>query len=128
MGTIFKVFIEFVQYCSCFMVWFFGCKACGILDPWPGIDPTSSSLEGEILTTEPPEKSPTSCFSLNICLLFHLIKYLWNFWYLINVYYYIILDIFTFKYALINFLYMYIFNMAKIITLGKISRRGIKWF
>ena len=39
MWDIFKVFIEFVIYCFCFMLLFFGCKACGILAPLPGIKP-----------------------------------------------------------------------------------------
>ena len=31
--------------------------ACGILVPWPVIEPVSPALEGRFLTTEPPEKS-----------------------------------------------------------------------
>ena len=57
MWTIFKVFIEFLQYCFCFLFWFFGCEACGILAPPPGIEPTSTALEGEVLTTGPLGKS-----------------------------------------------------------------------
>ena len=30
------------------MFWFFGCEACGILAPWPGIEPTPPALEGEV--------------------------------------------------------------------------------
>ena len=41
----------------CFGV--FDPKACGILVPQPGIDPTTPALEGEALTTGPPEKAPT---------------------------------------------------------------------
>ena len=37
--------------------WFFGCEACGILAPWPGIEPAPPALEGEVLTAGPPEKS-----------------------------------------------------------------------
>ena len=33
---------------------------CGILVPWPGIEPMSPALEGEFSTREPPGKSP--CF------------------------------------------------------------------
>ena len=33
------------------MFWFFGHKACGILVPWPGTEPASPALEGEVLTT-----------------------------------------------------------------------------
>ena len=32
--------------------------ACGILVPWPGIEPTFHALEGRFLTTGPPGKSP----------------------------------------------------------------------
>ena len=40
------------------MFWFFGCEACGILAPPPGIEPAPPALEGEVLTTGPPGKSP----------------------------------------------------------------------
>ena len=33
--------------------------ACGILVPWPGIEPVSPALEGGILTTGPTGKSPS---------------------------------------------------------------------
>ena len=39
------------------MFWFFGLEACGILIPWPGIEPMPPTLEGEVLTNEPPGKS-----------------------------------------------------------------------
>ena len=39
------------------MFWFLGPEACGILSPRPGIEPESSALEGEVLTTEQLEKS-----------------------------------------------------------------------
>ena len=39
------------------MFWFFGREARGILAPQPGIEPTPSALEGEVLTTGPPGKS-----------------------------------------------------------------------
>ena len=32
--------------------------ACGILVPWPGIEPTSPALVGRFLATGPPKKSP----------------------------------------------------------------------
>ena len=37
---------------------FFGHVACGILVPQPGIEPTPPALEGGVLTTGPPGKSP----------------------------------------------------------------------
>ena len=39
------------------MFWFFGCEACGILAPWPGIEPAPTAPEEELLTTGPPGKS-----------------------------------------------------------------------
>ena len=39
------------------MFWFFGCKACGILVPQPGIKPVPSALKGEVLTTGSPGTS-----------------------------------------------------------------------
>ena len=58
MLTIFKVFIEFLQYCFCFMFWFLGREACGISAPRQGVEPIPPALEGEVLTTGPPGKSP----------------------------------------------------------------------
>ena len=59
MWTIFKVFIEFVTILLLFCVFgFFGPKACGILGPPPGIEPIPPALEGKVLTTGPPGKSP----------------------------------------------------------------------
>ena len=42
----------------CFMFWFFGHKACRVLGSWPGMDHIPPVLEGKILTTGPPGKSP----------------------------------------------------------------------
>ena len=44
------------------MFWFFGPEACGILAPWPGIEPAPPALEGEVLTTGPPGKSQDTSF------------------------------------------------------------------
>ena len=35
---------------------FLAMEICGILDSWPGIEPTLPALEGELLTTGPPGK------------------------------------------------------------------------
>ena len=40
------------------MFWFFGREACGILAPQPGIELAPPALEGEVLTTGLPGKSP----------------------------------------------------------------------
>ena len=39
------------------MFWFFAPSPCGILPSQPGIEPTASALEGEVLTTGAPWKS-----------------------------------------------------------------------
>ena len=40
------------------MFWFLGYEACGISAPRARIKPTPPALEGEVLTTGPPGKSP----------------------------------------------------------------------
>ena len=40
------------------MFWIFGPEACGILAPQPGIEPAPPALEGKVLTTGLPGKSP----------------------------------------------------------------------
>ena len=49
------------QYCVYLFIFNFWphLVACGILVPQPGIEPTLPALEGEILTTGLPEKSPS---------------------------------------------------------------------
>ena len=49
--------LDLLQYCFCVMFWFFGCEACGILVPGPGIKPVPPALQGEVLTTGLPGKS-----------------------------------------------------------------------
>ena len=44
------------------MFCFFGLEACGILAPWPGLEPALSALEGEVLATGSPGKSPQTFF------------------------------------------------------------------
>ena len=41
----------------CFLFFFFGQEACGLLAPQPEIKPAPPALEGEVLTTEPLRKS-----------------------------------------------------------------------
>ena len=53
----FKVFVEFVTVLLLYYVGFFDLEACGILTPQPGIEPTPSALEGEVLTTGPSGKT-----------------------------------------------------------------------
>ena len=42
-----KSLLNFLQYCFCFMFWFLGGEACGILGSQPRIKPTLPALEGE---------------------------------------------------------------------------------
>ena len=61
MWIIFKVFTEFVTILLPFCVWFFGPGHMWDLrppTPPPGIKPTPLALEGKVLTTGPPGKSP----------------------------------------------------------------------
>ena len=52
-----KFLLNLLQYCFCFMN-FFGYEACQILASQPGIKLVLPILEGKVLTTGPPEKSP----------------------------------------------------------------------
>ena len=52
--------IASIFFMHCF---FFDHEACGILAPWPGIEPSTPALEGEALTTGPPPKSRTWAFN-----------------------------------------------------------------
>ena len=61
-GPFLKSLLSLLQYCFCFMFWFFSHEACGILAPWPGIEPVPPALEGEVLNTGLPSKSPRSLF------------------------------------------------------------------
>ena len=55
--TVFKLFIEFVTILLLFYVWCFGPDACGVLAPWPGIEPSPPALQGKVLTTGLPENT-----------------------------------------------------------------------
>ena len=56
-GLFLKSVLNLLQYCFCFMFWFFGREACEILALWPGVEPTALALEGEVLTTGLPGRS-----------------------------------------------------------------------
>ena len=49
------------------MSWFFGCEAYGILASQPGIKPIPPALEGKVLTTGLPGKSPGYDNFLQLC-------------------------------------------------------------
>ena len=70
-----KSLLNLLRYCFCFMFWFFGCEACGILAPWQGIEPAPPALEGEVLTTEPAGKSLARSFRVELWGLFCLCTY-----------------------------------------------------
>ena len=63
-----KSLLNLLQCCFCFMFWFLGQKACGILAAWPWMEPTTPALEGKVLSTGPRGKSQEcSCISDNLC-------------------------------------------------------------
>lgn len=45
-----------LQYCLCFLFWFFHHKVCETVAPKPEIEPGPPALGGEVLLTGPPEK------------------------------------------------------------------------
>ena len=55
-----KSLLNLWQCCFCFMIWFFGLRACGISAPRPGMKPAPHTQEGELLTPG-PQGSPFSC-------------------------------------------------------------------
>ena len=58
LGPFLKSLLSLSQYYFCFTLGYLGHKAYRILAPWPGIKPSPLALEGEVLTTGPPGKSP----------------------------------------------------------------------
>ena len=52
-----KSLLNLLQYCFWLTFWGFDHKACGILAPWLGIEPTLPILEGEVLITGLPGRS-----------------------------------------------------------------------
>ena len=56
-GPFLKSLLNLLQYCFCFLFWFFCPMTCGILAPRPGSEPIPPALEGEVLTPGPPGKS-----------------------------------------------------------------------
>ena len=63
LNSFFKVFIGFVEIWILFYVFgFFGCEACGISAPQPGIKPAPLVLEVQSLTTEVHHGSPYILF------------------------------------------------------------------
>ena len=60
------------------MFWFFGQEACGILALRPGMVPTFSALEGEVLTTGQPGKSQPTIASVQKCTCQHRDKDTYN--------------------------------------------------
>ena len=54
----FLTLLNLLQYCFCFIIWFCGHMACGVLAPQPETEPTSPALEGKVLTTGLPGSSP----------------------------------------------------------------------
>lgn len=63
MNHFLKTLLNLLQDCFHYMFWFIGCKACGILAPQAGIEPTPVALEGEVLATT-LQGSPCGHFSI----------------------------------------------------------------
>ena len=67
-GPFLKSLLNLLQHCFCYNIASVVCfvlggpKVCGILAPQPGIEPAPPALEGEVLTTGPPEKFLTIIF------------------------------------------------------------------
>ena len=55
-GPFLNPLLNLLQYCFCFVFWFFGLKAYVVLAPGIGIEPTTPALEGKVLTTGSPGK------------------------------------------------------------------------
>ena len=58
----FKSFLNLLQYCFCFIFWFFGHEAYGILEPQLGIESERPALEGIVLTHWPTREVPAMTF------------------------------------------------------------------
>ena len=58
-GTFFflKSLLNVLQYCLCFILWFFGLEVHGVLAPGPGIQLACPALEGQALIIGPAQKS-----------------------------------------------------------------------
>ena len=49
-----KSLLNWYIIASVFLFWFLGHKACGIVPPRPGMEPSPCGLEGEVLTSGSP--------------------------------------------------------------------------
>ena len=66
MWTILKVFIEFLQYCFCFMFQVFGHEACGILASQPGIEPAPPALGSGFFTNSATWEGITNSMDMSL--------------------------------------------------------------
>ena len=57
-GQFLKSLLNLLQYCFCFIFWFFDLEAYWILAPQPRIEPVPPALEGEVLTLD-HQRSPS---------------------------------------------------------------------
>ena len=60
-NNFFKSLLNLLQYCFCFVFWFPGYEACGIVGPELGIEPALPALDGELLAPGLPEKTLPVC-------------------------------------------------------------------
>ena len=68
-GPFSKSLLNWLQCCFCFMFWFSGHEACGILAPQPGIKPILPVWKGKISCTGPLGKSLGVLALSTLCLL-----------------------------------------------------------
>ena len=60
--------LYWICYSIASVFWFFVFKACGILAPWPGVEPPPPALEAKVPTPGPPGKSLTVAFLVRLSL------------------------------------------------------------
>ena len=57
-GPFLKSLLNLLHYCFCFIVWFFGCKACRILASLPGTEPAPPAVG---VWSQPPNHQERPC-------------------------------------------------------------------
>ena len=72
-GLFLKSLLNLLQYCFCFMFWFFSHEVCWILAPQPGIQLILPALEGEVLITGLPGITDIQSLIIDIAILIFII-------------------------------------------------------
>ena len=63
-GQFLKSLLNLLQYCLCFIFWFFGLKVCGNLVPWPGIKPAPLIGRQGLNNLDHQGNPPLKCFDI----------------------------------------------------------------